>query len=87
MIDPYNNLKMTYSDIVHLLSSHMINTSSYEEDSSSEGSYSNGDPAILGQQISVLEKFVNQKSGGAYFGNGYSGGANGINEPDGIHPG
>ena len=24
MIDPYNNQKMTYSEVVHLLSSHMI---------------------------------------------------------------
>lgn len=24
MVDPYNNNKMTYSEIVHLLSSHMV---------------------------------------------------------------
>jgi hypothetical protein len=24
MIDPYNNLKMTYSEVVHMLSSHMV---------------------------------------------------------------
>jgi Ca2+-binding EF-hand superfamily protein len=30
IVDPYNNQKMTYSEIVHLLSSHMI--SAYDDD-------------------------------------------------------
>ena len=30
MIDPYNNQKMTYSEVVHLLSSHMV--SAYDDD-------------------------------------------------------
>ncbi len=30
IVDPYNNQKMTYSEIVHLLSSHMI--AAYDDD-------------------------------------------------------
>lgn len=49
VVDPYNNQKLTYSEIVHLLSSHMLQIS---EDNANT--------------TSVLEKFVNIRSGGAY---------------------
>lgn len=55
MVDPYNNQKMTYSEVVHLLSSHMV--PAYDEE----------DGGGNGQMTSVLEKFVNIRSGGSYF--------------------
>ncbi len=56
MADPYNNQKMTYSEIVHLLSSFMVPAF---EDEAVEGS---GNP----QMTSILEKFVNIRTGGSY---------------------
>ena len=44
MVDPYNNQRMTYSEVVHLLSSHMVPIS-----------YQNPQ-----QTIPLLEKFVNK---------------------------
>lgn len=46
-IDPYNNQKMTYSEIVSLLSAHMVHR---DDDENS-------------QMIPMLEKFVNQEGG------------------------
>ena len=43
MIDPYNNQRMTFSEVVHLLSSHMV---PIDENNPS-------------QTIPLLEKFVN----------------------------
>ena len=42
-IDPYNNQKMTYSEVVHLLSSHMVPRDDEEPE----------------KRIPLLEKFVN----------------------------
>ena len=44
MVDPYNNQRMTFSEIVHLLSSHMVPI----DDSNPQ------------QTIPLLEKFVNK---------------------------
>lgn len=49
MLDPYNNQKMTYSEVVHLLSSHMVRQDDHSE-----------------QMTSVLEKYVNVRTGGGY---------------------
>ena len=57
MIDPYNNQKMTYSEVVHLLSSHMV--SAYDDDDVVED-------VTHAQMTSVLEKFVNIRTGGSY---------------------
>lgn len=63
IVDPYNNQKMTYSEIVHLLSSHMISAYDDEQDTISQlGSTNN-----LFGEISVLEKFVNNRTGGLFF--------------------
>lgn len=63
IVDPYNNQKMTYSEIVHLLSSHMISAYDDEQDTISQlGSTNN-----LFGEISVLEKFVNSRTGGLFF--------------------
>ena len=43
IVDPYNNQKMTYSEVVHLLSSHLV----AKDESNSQ------------QLVPVLEKFVN----------------------------
>ncbi len=51
MVDPYNNQKMTYSEIVHLLSSHMVPA---------------GQEDFGRQTTSILEKFVNIRTGGSY---------------------
>lgn len=70
MIDPYNNQKMTYSEIVHLLSSHMISASSgNEEDHQQHDSISQPGSTNFFGHISVLEKFVNIRTGGLYFEN------------------
>jgi hypothetical protein len=54
---------MTYSEIVHLLSSHMIPAYDDEQDTLSQlGSTNN-----LFGEISVLEKFVNIRTGGLFF--------------------
>jgi Ca2+-binding EF-hand superfamily protein len=45
LVDPYNNQKMTFSEIVHLLSSHMVPIDP------------EGNPQ---QTIPLLEKFVNK---------------------------
>lgn len=47
MVDPYNNNKMTYSETVHLLSSHMVPVD-------------NSNPQNM---IPLLEKFVNMQEG------------------------
>ena len=46
MVDPYNNQKMTFSEIVHLLSSHMVPVNLENPQ----------------QMIPLLEKFVNLTS-------------------------
>ena len=43
IVDPYNNQKMTYSEVVHLLSSHLV----AKDESNPQ------------QLVPVLEKFVN----------------------------
>jgi hypothetical protein len=53
-MDASKNQKMTYSEIVHLLSSHMIPVGGDPDFSSSQ-------PKLFNQQISVLEKFVNDR--------------------------
>ena len=63
IVDPYNNQKMTYSEIVHLLSSHMISAYDDEQDTLSQMVSSNN----LFGEISVLEKFVNIRTGGLFF--------------------
>lgn len=68
IVDPYNNQKMTYSEVVHLLSSHMIPAGGDPDLSGNPGdSLSTTQPHLFNQQISVLEKFVNMRTGGAYF--------------------
>ena len=68
IVDPYNNQKMTYSEVVHLLSSHMIPAGGDQDLSGNPGdSLSTTQPHLFNQQISVLEKFVNMRTGGAYF--------------------
>ena len=51
MIDPYNNQRMTFSEVVHLLSSHMVPL----------------DESNPSQMIPLLEKFVNRTSAGGNF--------------------
>ena len=63
IVDPYNNQKMTYSEIVHLLSSHMISAYDDEQDTISQMGSTNN----LFGEISVLEKFVNNRTGGLFF--------------------
>jgi hypothetical protein len=60
MVDPYNNQKLTYSEVVHLLSSHMIPATVDHLNSQQEALPTDG---VI---TSVLEKFVNMRSGGAY---------------------
>jgi hypothetical protein len=67
IVDPYNNQKMTYSEIVHLLSSHMIQSGDQDFPGNPGDSLSTIQPNPFSQQISVLEKFVNNRTGGAYF--------------------
>lgn len=50
MIDPYNNQKMTFSEVVHLLSSHMVPVGEQNPQ----------------QTIPLLEKFVNRTSAGNF---------------------
>lgn len=47
MIDPFNNQQMTFSELVHLFSSHMV-------------PFDEGDPQ---RTIPLLEKFVSQIQG------------------------
>jgi Ca2+-binding EF-hand superfamily protein len=42
MIDPYNNQKLTYSEVVHLLSSHMVPTQTLNLNSTEEVLHTTG---------------------------------------------
>ena len=53
-IDPYNNNKMTYSEIVQLLSSQMVP--------------SGDDQQFASNSIPILEKFSLQNAGGSEYG-------------------